>query len=111
MKKILIAAVLLVLSIGVAPSLAGDARTTATPPSNTTAPTISGSAQEGKTLTAGAGSWSGTTPITFTYQWQRCDSSGGSCSNISRQTAQTYTITSDDVTHTLVVVVTAHNSG
>jgi hypothetical protein len=110
MKKPLIAAVLLVLSIGVAPSLAGDARTSATAPSNNAAPTIAGSAQEGKTLTASSGSWSGTTPITFTYQWQRCDSSGGSCVNISRQTVQTYTVTSDDVSHTLVVVVSAHNA-
>ena len=55
MKKLLIAAVLLVLSVFVAPSLAGDARVAATPPSNTAAPTISGSAQEGKTLTASSG--------------------------------------------------------
>src|SRR5579872_5311859 len=110
MKKLLIAAVLLVLSIFVAPSLAGDARTAATPPSNTAAPTISGSPQEGKTLTAASGGWSGTTPITFIYQWQRCNSSGASCANITGATSQTYTVTIDDVSHTLVVNVTAHNS-
>ena len=89
---------------------AGGAKVAATPPSNTSAPTISGSVQQSKALTASSGSWTGTTPITFTYQWQRCNTSGASCSNISGATSETYTLVSDDVGHTTVVVVTAHNS-
>jgi fibronectin-binding autotransporter adhesin len=90
---------------------AGGAKTAAgTPPSNTAAPVISGSAEQGKTLSASSGSWSGTTPMTYTYQWQRCDNAGANCGNITGGTAQTYTVALADVSHKLVVVVSAHNS-
>ncbi len=75
-----------------------------TPPSNTSAPTVSGAAQVGQTLTAHNGTWSGTTPITYTYQWQR------SATNITGASGSTYTPVTADVEHTLDIVVTAHNS-
>ncbi len=87
----------------------GGARTAATPPSNTALPTISGSTNQGDVLSASPGSWSGDNPITFTYQWQRCDSSGGSCANIAGATAQTYTLVLADVNGRLLVNVTGHN--
>jgi hypothetical protein len=80
-----------------------------TAPSNTSPPTISGTAKEGETLTASSGSWSGTNPITFTYRWQRCNSGGGSCSNISA-TSQTYKLVHADAGNTMRVSVTATNS-
>jgi len=91
-------------------SVGGATTAAGTPPTNTAPPTISGSASQGHTLSASSGSWSGTTPITYAYQWQRCDSGGGSCANISGATATTYTLTFGDVNHTLLVMVTAHNS-
>ena len=87
----------------------GGARTAAVPPSNTSLPTISGSASQGSVLSASPGSWSGDNPITFTYQWQRCDSGGGNCANVAGATAQTYTLVLADVNHTLLADVTAHN--
>jgi hypothetical protein len=81
-----------------------------TAPSNTSPPTITGTPREGSTLTANPGTWSGTTPITFRYQWQRCASTGGTCSNIIGATGRTYVLTAADVNRTMRVVVTARNS-
>ena len=74
-------------------------------PSNTAAPKISGTAQAGQTLTASSGSWSGTTPIGYTYQWQQ-----DGATNIGAATSSSYEPVATDVGHTLDVVVTASNS-
>ena len=89
----------------------GVVQAAATAPTNTSPPTINGTAQDGQILTASPGAWSGTTPISYAYQWQRCDTSGGNCANISGATATTYTVVSADVGHTLIIVVTASNAG
>jgi sugar lactone lactonase YvrE len=80
-------------------------------PTNTTAPSIEGTPQDGQTLTANPGSWSGSEPITYTYQWQSCNSSGASCSNISGATGSTYVVGHGDVGRTVKVVVTATHGG
>lgn len=80
------------------------------PPANSAAPAISGQAVQGQTLTTSNGSWTNS-PTSYGYQWQDCNGSGTGCSNISGATAASYTLTSADVGHTLVVVVTATNSG
>ncbi len=79
-------------------------------PVNSGVPTISGTTKDGSTLTATSGAWTGVAPITFAYQWERCNSSGASCANISGATASTYKLTPADVGSTLVVAVTANNS-
>jgi Ig domain of plant-specific actin-binding protein len=79
-------------------------------PKNTSAPTISGTQKEGSVLTVDKGGWSGTNPITFAYQWQRCDATGGNCANIAGATSTSYTATSADVANVLRVNVIATNS-
>jgi hypothetical protein len=79
-------------------------------PTNTTRPSISGTAQEGNTLTANPGTWTGDAPIVYTYQWRRCNASGGSCVNIPSADERTYTVQPTDVGDTLRVNVTARNS-
>lgn len=78
-------------------------------PGNTAAPTISGTAQVGSTLTAANGSWSGS-PTGFTYQWSRCDQTGSSCAAIGGATRSTYALQNVDAGATLRVAVTATNS-
>ena len=81
-----------------------------TAPANSTPPTISGTAVEGQTLTANAGAWTGSTPISHDYQWRRCDSAGANCVDIAAATATTYTLTAADVGHTIRVRETATNA-
>jgi hypothetical protein len=93
-----------------APSLSPPPPPTPVLPSNTSPPTISGTAQQGQTLTSATGSWSGTTPITYSYQWQRCASTGASCAPISGATSSSYVLASADVGSTMRVSVTASNT-
>lgn len=67
------------------------------PPHNVSAPTISGSAQEGQTLSGDRGRWEGTGPIDYNHYWQRCDRNGNACANISGGGGTRYTLTSADV--------------
>ena len=81
----------------------------ASPPVNTSLPTISGTAQEGQTLTPNNGGWDNS-PTSFTYQWQRCDSGGANCA-ATGATGSTYTPAAADVGGTIRVRVTATNAG
>jgi hypothetical protein len=93
------AAMALVLAVGASAAV----------PQNTTAPSISGTAKEGSTLTAAEGTWSNT-PTSFAYQWQRCANDGTACGDITGATAKTYVLVTGDVGHTVRVVVTAANA-
>jgi len=79
-------------------------------PSNSAAPSISGTAAFGSTLTAANGTWSGN-PTGYTYQWQRASTSTGSYSNITGATSQSYTVATADIGNFLKVNVTATNAG
>ena len=96
-------------SAALAPQLVVEVTLPDSAPANTSPPTISGTAQANQTLTSDPGTWSGTQPIGYAYQWRRCDAAGSVCSDIAGATAQTYGLTTADVGSTMRVAVTASN--
>jgi Tol biopolymer transport system component len=84
---------------------------TADKPAFHNSPPVSGINQVGETLFVGPGTWTGTFPMTFTYEWRRCDPAGSlpSCKPIPGATGQTYILTVDDGGVALRVYVTATN--
>jgi hypothetical protein len=83
----------------------------AQPPRNTAPPTISNmTPRVGQTLTAAPGTWAGTQPMTFAYQWLRCNAGGQQCVAIPNATAQSYVVRPADEGNTLRVRVTARNA-
>lgn len=80
---------------------------TQTPPVNTVAPAVTGTEVKGQTLSCTTGTWTGTAPITYTYQWQRND---GGWANIDSATNSTYVLQDADVGYPVRCVVTGTNS-
>jgi hypothetical protein len=79
------------------------------PPSLVIAPSISGDATVGSSLTADPGTWSDPA-ATFTYAWLRCTGNGG-CIPIDGATDPTYILTNDELGRSVRVEVTAANAG
>jgi len=77
-------------------------------PVNTSLMTISGSAAPGQNVTVSTGTWSND-PASYAYQWFRCDTSGGACIALP-VTANAYTVSTNDVGHTLRASVVATNA-
>lgn len=72
-------------------------------PSNTVAPEITGTLEVGQTLTCSTGTWTGTAPITYSYQWYRGVTPIGSDQN-------TYIVVTADTEQTITCTVTATNA-
>ena len=73
-------------------------------------PYVTGSAQQGETLTEQHGEWTNS-PTGYAYQWMRCESSGAGCAAIGGATGETYSLVGEDVGHPLRVAETASNAG
>jgi hypothetical protein len=78
-------------------------------PVNSAIPTITGTPQQGNTLTEHHGTWLNYPPSSYAYQWEDCDDSG--CSPIAGANAATYTLQASDVGSTIAVQETATNLG
>jgi hypothetical protein len=64
----------------------------------------------GSFITASTGTWSGSFPMTFKYQWKWCDSATSSCFDILGATSSFYTVPITYYGKVLRVQVTATNS-
>jgi inosine-uridine nucleoside N-ribohydrolase len=73
-------------------------------PSNTGLPVITGHGAVGQRLVASTGGWSGTDPVFYAFQWQRCRPG---CTDISGATRNTYAVTAADEGARVRVLVTA----
>jgi hypothetical protein len=102
-----IAALLLVSLLGSSASTA--ARTQA--PRNTSLPTVSGTPRQGQALTGTTGVWSGTSPVSFAFQWLRCNPANANlCAAVASATSATYVLRDDDVGRRMRFRVTASNA-
>jgi hypothetical protein len=100
---------MVVAAVGSGTAAASRARS-ATAPSNSAPPTISGTTTVGQVLTASTGTWAGTTPITFNYLWKQCDANGGACKNVPKNDRSTFTLVGSNAGNTMRVEVTATNN-
>lgn len=91
---------LTVLALAVVPAAASGALA----PVNTSSPSLEGQPVVGDQVSCQTGTWSGTTPITFRFQWLR------DAVAIAGAESQTYVIEEADAGHQLACTVTARNS-
>jgi hypothetical protein len=96
---------LLVASSSAAPAIA---------PQNTGEPAISGTPRVGQVLRSTRGTWTGTTPITYTFRWFRCDGRGAAdasdCQRITNASDNTYVLRQADAGFRIRSQVTASNA-
>jgi hypothetical protein len=87
----------------------GDAFVGRSAPVDVSPPSISGQTAPGQLLTEAPGGWLGD-PTGYTYQWQRCDAAGLTCTAIAGATGQAYTLVGADAGSTIRVQETASNA-
>ena len=81
---------------------------TENPPNNSVAPSFSGEAEQGKTLTRTSyGSWGNPAPTGYSRQWLRCNAAGGACAAIAGATGDGYALVATDVGKTIRLLVRA----
>ena len=78
------------------------------PPTNSAVPVLTGTARTGQSLSATTGSWTGS-PTSYSYQWQRSLTSGGSLVDIAAATSNTYVVSESDVGYFITASVSATN--
>ncbi|MGH3033820.1 MAG: hypothetical protein ACRDON_04600, partial [Gaiellaceae bacterium] len=78
-------------------------------PVNTAPPAVTGESREGRSLTTSTGTWTGTRPLRFSYQWRRCGADGSTCTDIAGATSKMLQLGAAEIDRTVRVVVTATN--
>ncbi len=78
-------------------------------PANTAAPQVFGRAVVGDFIDSTTGTWTGTQPITYAYQWQLCNSAGVECRDLAGAQAASVRVDAGHLGGTLRVVVTGSN--
>lgn len=96
-------------SVGHSSSSSGQTSTIQGGPILTEQPTLLGTIRLGQTIYLSTGGWLGSDPITFTYRWQRCNTTGTACQDIPGATNQSYQPGLADIGSTLRGVITATN--
>jgi streptogramin lyase len=87
----------------------GEINITSKPPENVGLPTVTPLAPDQAVPESTTnGIWTGE-PFSYTYQWQRCNATGGECTAITGASTSIYTPVAADVGHTLIANVTATN--
>jgi hypothetical protein len=76
-------------------------------PSLLDSPSVVGTAAAGKRLTGLSGNWAGSGPISYRFQWYRCNAAGASCLAVPGSTRPTYPLAARDVGKTLGLTVYA----
>ena len=79
-------------------------------PANVQPPTLSGTPAQDQTLRVNPGTWNGVQPITFTFQWLRCDGGGNNCIVQAAFRDDAYSLREGDVGKTIRARVIARNS-
>jgi len=79
-------------------------------PTNTALPSISGVLQDGSLLSAATGTWTGSEPISYAYQWQLCNALGEACKAIEGATGASLKLDPSEIGKTLALLVTATNA-
>lgn len=78
-------------------------------PVSTSPPTIEGEATVDSPLEGGHGAWKGTTPLSYQWQWLRCDAGGGECEPIEGAIEPNRPVKELDLGSTLRLKVIATN--
>lgn len=82
---------------------------TGTRPTNTALPKIKGRTEVGSKLRVSHGAWTSSAPITYKYQWKRCNHKGKNCKAIKGATRSSFTPGKKYIGARLKVAVTARN--
>jgi PKD repeat protein len=78
-------------------------------PQNVVLPGVDGMFRVDNVLTASTGTWTGSEPLEFAYQWLRCNADGNECIPIPEATKPDYELVGADFGSALRLAVTASN--